>query len=283
MIKILLSLALTLFLFSCATGPKTETEKPKTPEVKAEKPKGDQKTVDMKPVAETKAEPEEVKPAKYEALDAAIKSGSEERIRNTSVDILQTSPKDIKALNSLAMLQFKKGNYEAAGIILDKVLSIEPKSSAAYSNLGLIQLVRNEKAEAVGFFKKALEYDNSNHAAAANLGSIYVKEKDFQKAIVALDNAVDSGKADEGSMTNYAIALTATGKAAEAAEIYDKILKKNPSNKNAMLNLAVVYIDRLNKFEDGLDLVNRLKFVGADFESRQVIKDLEVKAKAGLK
>lgn len=283
MTKILLSCALTLFLFACGTAPKQEAEKPKTATAPEPKEKSDGK-VEMKPVVgETKAEPEEVKPDKYKALDAAIKSGNEDRIRNMSVEILQTNPKDVKALNSLAMLQFKKGNHQAAEVILDKVLTIDAQSSAAYANLGLINLVRNEKAAAIGFFKKSLEYDNKNYAAGANLGSIYVKEKDYAKAIVALDNVVDDTDADEGSLTNYAIALTATGKASQAADIYDRILKKNPSNKSAMLNLAVVYIEKLNKFEDGLDLVNRLKFVGADFESRQVIKDLENKAKAGLK
>lgn len=283
MTKILLSCALTLFLFACGTAPKQEAEKPKTAIAPEPKEKSDGK-VEMKPVVgETKAEPEEVKPDKYKALDAAIKSGSEDRIRNMSVEILQTNPKDVKALNALAMLQFKKGNYQAAEVILDKVLTIDAKSSAAYANLGLINLVRNEKASAIGFFKKSLEYDNKNYAAGANLGSIYVKEKDYAKAIVALDNVVDDTDADEGSLTNYAIALTATGKASQAAGIYDRILKKNPSSKSAMLNLAVVYIEKLNKFEDGLDLVNRLKFVGADFESRQVIKELENKAKAGLK
>jgi len=282
MTKILLAGIVSLFLFSCGSAPKQqEAEKPKATEKTETKKDG---KVEMKPVVgETKAEPEEVKPAKYEALDVAIKSGNEDRIRNASVDILQTNPKDVKALNSLAMLQFKKGNYEAAAVILDKVLSIDSQSSAAYANLGLINLVRNDKAAAIGFFKKSLEYDSKNYAAGANLGSIYVKEKDFAKAIVALDNVVDDTDAEEGSLTNYAIALTATGKASEAASIYDRILKKNPSSKSAMLNLAVVYIEKLNKFEDGLDLVNRLKFVGADNESRQLIKDLENKAKAGLK
>jgi hypothetical protein len=50
-----------------------------------------------------------------------------------------------------------------------------------------------------------------------------------------------------------------------------------------MLNLAAVYIEKLNKFDEGLDLINRLKFVGPDQEARQTIKELENKAKAGLK
>jgi len=283
MTKILLSATLALFIFSCSSAPKSEPEKPKESKPEAKTDKKDANAVEIKPSGETKAEPEAVKSTKYDALEAAVKAGAEDRIRSASIDILQTNPKDIRALNALAMCQYKKGNYEAAAIILDKVLNIEPKSSAAYSNIGLIHLVRGEKNEAIGFFKKALEYDGSNTIAAENLGSIYVQEKDFAKAIVALDHAVDSGKAEEGSMTNYAIALTATGKAAQAAGIYDKILKKNPSSKSAMLNLAVVDIEKLNKFEEGLDLVNRLKFVGADFESRQVIKDLEIKAKAGIK
>jgi tetratricopeptide (TPR) repeat protein len=223
------------------------------------------------------------KTVKYDVLDAAIASKNEERIRSVSVDLLQNNPKDLKALNSLAMTYLQKGNSEAAFVLLNKMISIDSRSSAAHTNLGLVHISRNEKREAIEMFKKALEYDSENYIAGSNLGSIYVKEKDYNKALIALENVIDDNKADDSTLSNYAIALSATGKAEEAANIYEKLLSKNNSNKNVMLNLAAVYIEKLNKFDEGLDLINRLKFVGPDQEARQTIKELENKAKAGLK
>ncbi len=99
---------------------------------------------------------------------------------------------------------------------------------------------------------------------------------------MALDIAVKNGQRDFKVMNNYAIALSASGKTKEAADIYEKILKENPSQKDVMLNYAILLIEDLNKNKEGLDLLNRLKFVGTSPETRDIIKQLENKAKAGL-
>lgn len=285
--KKIISLTLIgLFVASCSSTPTNEEStaaSPPEPTKSAAPNKPNSNMIEMKPAEVKPVEAAPAKPIKYDSLNAAIASKNDERIKNASIEVLQNSPKDLKALNSLAMSYLQKGNSEAAIMLLNKMISIEPRSSSAHANLGLVYLGRSEKREAIEMFKKALEYDSDNHAAAANLGAIYVKEKDYNKAIIALEDTVESGKADESTMNNYAIALSATGKAKEAASIYEKLLNKNTSNKNAMLNLAIVYIDKLNKFDEGLDLINRLKFVGPDLDARQTIKELENKAKAGLK
>jgi Flp pilus assembly protein TadD len=283
--KIIALSLMGLFLVSCSSAPKEEQTAP-VPQQEAAKSaagKANSNLIEMKPAEVKTNEVGPAKPIKYNVLNSAILSKNDERIRNASIEVLQNSPKDIKALNSLAMSYLQKGNTEAALMLLNKMISIEPRSSSAHSNLGLLYLGRNEKRDAIDMFKKALEYDSDNHTAAANLGAIYVKEKDYTKALIALEQTVEEGKADDSTINNYAIALTATGQEQEAASIYEKLLNKNTSNKNAMLNLAIVYIDKLNKFDEGLDLINRLKFVGPDLDARQTIKELENKAKAGLR
>ncbi|MGZ3726479.1 MAG: tetratricopeptide repeat protein [Pseudobdellovibrio sp.] len=276
---------ISLFVFSCSSSPKTETAPSvPPPEIKKADKKSDVAQDDRPATAKAaEVKTEAPKPVKYDALNAAIAANNDEKIKAAAIEVLQSNSKDTKALNALAMSAFRKGHTDAAVLILEKVLTIDPKSSSASSNMGLISLSRNEKHDAIESFKKALEFDPNNAVAAMNLGSIYIKENDYAKTVIALDQTVSNGKADENSMNNYAIALAATGKAQAAADIYEKILKKNSSNKNVMLNLAIVLIEKLNKNEEGLDLVNRLKFVGADSDARQVIKDLEIKAKAGLK
>jgi len=52
--------------------------------------------------------------------------------------ILTSEPRNINALNNLAVAEFLEGNYEAAVYSIDKVLEIDPGNDLALSNLGVI-------------------------------------------------------------------------------------------------------------------------------------------------
>jgi tetratricopeptide (TPR) repeat protein len=263
------------FLVSCSSDPvasdnsteKVATQKP------VESKKIESNVVTQKPV-ETSAQ-------MSSALDAAIGSDNPERLKQAATDALSANPKDVKALNALAMYYYKKNQLDAASLLLNKASGSQ--SSEVSNNMGLIALARGDQREAVQMFRKAMEQNPKNYTAASNLAALYLKEKDYNKVIYSLENYVKSGDADINSLSNYGVALTATGKTAEAASIYESILKNHPDHQNTMLNYAVLLIEKQEKYKEGLDLIGRLKFVGSDIESRQVIKDLENKAKAGLK
>jgi cytochrome c-type biogenesis protein CcmH/NrfG len=216
-------------------------------------------------------------------LNAAIGSGDSERIRQASLEILSRDPKNIKALNALAVSYYKNQKPAAAILLLNKVLSQNPNSAEAYNNLGLVYLQKNEKRDAVESFRKALKLDPNNLPAAENLSAIYARAHDYDKVIYVLEGPVKNSTASVEAMNNYAIALSATGKTEEAAGVYAKVLERQADQQQAMLNYSILMIEQQQKYKEGLDLLGRLKFVGTDVESRQIIKDLESKAKAGLK
>ncbi|MBY0452921.1 MAG: tetratricopeptide repeat protein, partial [Bdellovibrionaceae bacterium] len=132
-------------------------------------------------------------------------------------------------------------------------------------------------------FKKALDYDSDLLSASENLGALYISAKQYDKAVDVLGRVAEQSALSVGSRLNYAVALTGTGQIDQAVATYEKILKQDSTNKQALANLAIIKIEKQSKFEDGLDLVNRLKFVDSDFGSQDMIKALENKAKAGLK
>lgn len=216
-------------------------------------------------------------------LGEAIRLQNDEGISQATTEILTKNPKDVRALNALAMLYYKKNRYEAAEYLLNKALAVDNNRSQLYGNLGLIKIAQGEKREAIKAFRKGLEINNQDGVIGANLGSIYVKEKDYTKAELALEIAYKKGHQDLKTLNNYAIALTGTGKHGKAQELYEKLLKDNPGQRDIMLNYSIFLIDHKQKYREGMDLLNRLKFVGVPMESRNVIKDLESKAKAGLK
>lgn len=235
-----------------------------------------------KSVPEIKRE-EKVSSAQYSPLAEAIRQQNDELIQKSAGEILTQNSKDLTALNALAMVNYKKSRLEAAEYLLNKAIAAHSDSSEAYSNMGLVLLAQGERREATRAFRKAIELSPTNAVAGANVGAMYIQDRDFSKAVLALEIAVKNGlRSDPKVMNNYAIALSATGHAKDAAEVYDKLLKDNPSQKDVMLNYSILLIEELKKYREGLDLLNRLKFVGSAAETRQIIKDLENKAKAGL-
>ena len=216
-------------------------------------------------------------------LKAAVASANLEKIRSASLDILLANPRDTAALNALATYYYNRNEPAAAALLLEKAIASNPNSPVAYNNLGLIALAKNEKTAGLEMFRRAMQIDAQYYPAAVNAAAVYAQEKDYNKVVFALEPAVKSGVADSAALNNYALALGHVGKAGEAAEIYEKILQKNPDQREALLNFAILLIEKQEKYQPGLDLLSRLKFVGGDNESRQVINELEVKAKAGLK
>lgn len=232
-------------------------------------------------VPEVKRE-EKISSSQYSSLTDAIKQQNDDAIQKMASEILSQNSKDLTALNALSMVYYKKGRLDAAEYILGKALAAYPDSSEVYSNRGLVLLAQGERREAIRSFRKAIELNPNNAVAGANAGSLYIQDKDYNKAMLSLEIAVKNGLRDLKVMNNYAIVLAATGKVKEASDVYDRLLKDNPSHKEVMLNYSILMIEQMQRYREGLDLLNRLKFVGNSSESREIIKQLENRAKAGL-
>ena len=160
---------------------------------------------------------------------------------------------------------------------------MNPNSSEVHNNLALTLLAQNQNREALQEFRKALALNNDEGAAAANLGSIYVEQKSFTKALVANEMAYKRNNKDPKVLNNYAISLTAVGKYKEAKDVYQRALSLNGDNKEIVVNYAILLIDHLNENKEGLDLINKARFLGISPEARNRINTLENKAKSGVK
>lgn len=222
-------------------------------------------------------------PLSQGALVDAIKSQNDEQIFRASGQLLTQNPNDAKAMNAMAMYYFKKGKIDAAKYLLSKAISVNANAGEAYGNMGLIYLANGDRREAIKSFRRALDINSNDAIAAANAGSIYVAEKDYNKAVTVLSVAHNGGVRDAKTLNNYAVALTAVGKFNEARSIYESAMKEQNNNRELLLNYAILLIDHMNKYKEGMDALNRLKFVGPPSESRNRIIALENKAKAGLK
>ena len=285
--KLIYFIALVLMM-GCSSNPKKETtSQHKTSEISPKKSIESAPTVEM-----DLSEPESGLSSKetdsssadlYSQLSQAIKSDNESQIQKYISQILARDPKDTKALNALALHHYSKGRQELAKLILLRALVNDKNNPALHTNLGVIYLKEGERRDAIRSFRKALEESPSDPFVAANLGSIYASEKDYNKAIVALEIAYNKGYKDFKILNNYGVALAATGKSERAEKIYQEALANQQSNREILMNYAILLIDNLKKYDEGLDVVNKLKFIGPPEESRNLINALENKAKNALK
>lgn len=216
-------------------------------------------------------------------LEQAIRSNSDEQIFRAATDVLVKNPNDLQALNAMGLYHYRKAQHSAAQIFLNRALKVNPNNSDTHNNLGLVFLAQAEDDRALASFKQALRVNSNDANAGANAGSIYLQSKDYIKAEIALRPAVRKYNRDVRILTNYAISQVGLKKYSEAEEKYKEALKIQDSFQPAMLGLAILYVDHLNKPAEGLELINRIKFLGPSSESRSRINLLENKAKTGVK
>ena len=231
----------------------------------------------------------EVKPsqptpnADAQALVDAVKAGNDEAISKAASNILGKNPNDLRALNALGLYHYRKGHYPAALLMFNKAMKVNPNISEVHNNMGLTFLAQKENRDAMKEFRKAVELSPNDPIPAGNIGSIYIENKDYTKAQTALEIAYRKNSRDPKVLNNYGIALTANGKYNEAKDIYKQALSLSQTDRNIMLNYAILLIDHLKQNQEGLDLINKLRFLGPSTEARNRINVLENTAKAGLK
>ncbi|NUM57085.1 MAG: tetratricopeptide repeat protein [Bdellovibrionaceae bacterium] len=217
----------------------------------------------------------------YDTLNSYIKNQDEESILKESSRILMQNANDVKALNSLAMVYYKKGQFGLSKSLLMRALKVNAASPnyEVYSNLGILSLAVDEKMEAIKYFKKALEINPNDSVSSLNVGSQYVKNNDFEKAVMAFEIPYKKGNKDPRFLSNYAVSLVGVGKYEKASAVYNEALKDNNQNKEILFNYLVLLVDHQKKFPEALELIQRLKFVGVPEESRSKFQELELIAR----
>ncbi len=273
--KLTCVLSASLFFVSCASSGDVSSEQLDS--------SGSATVASTESAPEVKPVQKKVSSAAEEPLNQAIKKQNDNEIVSVANELLMINSTHLKALNALGVVNYKNGKYRAAEYFFNKALKSHPNESALYNNLGLVKLAQSETREAVTFFKEGLNRKSNDIALLTNIGSIYALQKDYANAEIALETVYRRGSKDLKVGVNYATALAGNRKYDEATRVYKRLLADHSSSREIMLNYSIHLVENVKDYKQGLDLISRLKFVGVPDEARNIIKDLENKAKAGLK
>jgi Flp pilus assembly protein TadD len=282
-------LLLSLFLVNCASKePSTSSSLPARPSpreaglVEMSTPK----TISTESLPPVNIEPESKNTAAdslMQNLTEAIQKQDERKIAISAREILIRDPENMTALNALALFHYRKGQMELAKHLLNKAIGLHPEASLLYSNLGFVHQSLNEDEEAIRLYRKAIQIDSSSAIAAANIGYLYLQKKDFRKAQVALEMAVDKGQRDWKTLSNLGVTLMALGQFDKAYPQLKKAVELQSQNMSVQLNYAILLIEHMNRLPEGLEVINKIRFMGPGPDLRKKISELENRAKSVLK
>lgn len=186
-------------------------------------------------------------------LAGALATGEGEASVQLAKAYLAKNPGDVPAMTMLAQALAMTRNYDLADYYAMLALRKEPSNAAALNIRGLAMMLGSNRTvldyhKAQNYFRQALDAEPSHVAAGLNGGHLALELGNPEAASTLFQQVVQRcGDCTPGLM-GWGVALSRTGKHAEAASAFEKVLAKSQNNPRALYNLALVY---KNGYNDG--------------------------------
>ncbi len=222
-----------------------------------------------------------IDPNRYEAyLNAAaqnMKMNNCEQALNYSEQAYKIKPEDVKVLNAQAQISFNCKEYNKSLEVYRKLLAMDPQNVNAYINMATIfELLRLPDSSKVAY-DKVVELDPNYKDAYYNRGILYLNEaiKIYKRMVTVRDSmelnpkdqglidrskqlvekqkefyhlaemdfqkAVDLDPDDMEAMQYLGQTLFQQEKTDKSIEILEKVVKIDPTNKDAWSTLSIAY------------------------------------------
>ncbi len=160
----------------------------------------------------------------------------------------------------------KKSKKEANG---GKPATVDPKTKERIDYLFIeanTLYLQEKKTEAIGLFKELLAIDSKNHAAHYNVGKIQNELKNYGEGVKYCKTALDLDPENIWYYSELAIAYQGAREMEKALAVQIALSKKFPDDKNALYDLAQLYIINKN-FAKAIETYTQLeKVTGANEE-----------------
>lgn len=155
--------------------------------------------------------------------------------------VLQNDGNNALAYNMLGSAYMAKGMYEEAMKELSSAILVDPTLIDAHLKKGAFDIATGNQKGAESELKTAVKVSPDLLNTRLILASYYVKHKDYSKAIATLKQGV-TGKKTDAPLYNYiAIALFSEKKEVEAISFFEKAKETNPDYFAPYFNLAAYY------------------------------------------
>lgn len=170
------------------------------------------------------------------------------------------NPARTEILSYVGRAYTEMGRHEEATKAFRKVIAAYPNHMNAILNLGIAYDRMGHDEDALKAYKRALHIKPDYARIHSNMAIIYIRQEEPGKALDEL--MIAAGLDPQNSVVHYNIGVLEmrNGRYHEAADALEKAVQLNPEWDLAHKHLGVVYLQYLNRKEEGLThLVEALK------------------------
>ncbi|XP_026807762.1 UDP-N-acetylglucosamine--peptide N-acetylglucosaminyltransferase 110 kDa subunit-like isoform X2 [Rhopalosiphum maidis] len=182
--------------------------------------------------------------------ESLIKTNDIEFAEHVYIQILNLKPDSYIVRNMYGKLLLSLNKTENAKQQFKIAQKIAPESQEALSNLGDVYLMTDKFDKAILNYHKALEVNPNLIMTLVNLGMAYLKLTDYQKAANAFEKAIELDPENISAFNYLRVIYYYQGNILSSVETFKKILKVQPDNLDINLELALIYINILNDYEE---------------------------------
>jgi tetratricopeptide (TPR) repeat protein len=129
----------------------------------------------------------------------------------------------------------------------------------------LEEMERDLYQETIHRYETAILIDSTRYEPFLNLAVEYVHKDEIEKALKYYQMAYLLKPDDPGVMNDYAVTLLSAKRFEEAENLYEKILEKDSTNVNALVNLAMIYA-RGGDTEKALNTYSRIISIDPEYK-----------------
>lgn len=189
---------------------------------------------------------------------------------------LEIEPNQIQALFNMGITHYFTGNYILAIICYNAALQLKPNNIPVLLNKGAVLLDYKKEKEALETYEEILKIDPENPNALTRKGIILLQKGQTTEGNKLFDDALKLDPNNHLALLNKGIFYSNSGYPQKAIdEYYDKILKDNPKDANAIYDKACAK-SLLKEEKDAIDLLKQaIQFEPKCKQSAKTDKDFE--------
>ncbi|NTS77746.1 PEP-CTERM system TPR-repeat protein PrsT [Catenovulum sp. SM1970] len=214
-----------------------------------------------------------------------------EKAKELSAKVLESEPDNLSAKLKIALVEFKKSNFDAAFKLFTEALKISPAQKTALSHvvdisaqdkrykdqvfailteekfsnsvphqqaLSTFYLAHGEKAKAISVMEKLSQADNAPDHIQYSLSALYYRNGDYQKAIDLLETYLTKYSRNLAATKDLLVLYQLTGQFNEALAQVNRTLRTFPQNVG--LRLHRTYFQAMigeEAFKDDVAFLNK--------------------------
>ena len=151
---------------------------------------------------------------------------------------IDADPRNVEALNHLALLYQKLGRFDEAFANYRKALAIQPNDAQTHFNVGNCWHDQNRYDEAAASYRKAIEVDPKNAKAYSGLGNTLREQRKAKEAVDVYRKFVELDPTNHESFYALGFDLSELNEWPEAEKAYAKAIELQPDSAKAHGGLA---------------------------------------------